>query len=128
MIGEWDRHQQNIASWKAAIMPPSLNTARGEYDRSLEEFKELDVAIAMDNGTKAAAKEIGSEAVDVVIRMLGIASIVGCNMASSLDEKITETTTRKYPPDQIRRSMESGMTWPEAMGHAKIVWQSKRPI
>lgn len=126
-MSEWIKHQQDIATWKAKIMPPYLNTPKEEYNRSLEEMKELHDAIASDNGTKAAAKEIGGEAVDVIIRMLGIASIVGMNVGTALDKKIKVTTEDKYRPDRIQAHLAEGMTWHQAMSIEKQLFQRRNP-
>lgn len=106
-------------------MPPELNTPREELQRSTEELKELHEDIVFDNGSKESAEEIGAEAIDVIIRMIGIASLVGCNVEQTLRKKVDETIYQKYPPTKIQAYMREGMSWHEAMGKAKSVWNTK---
>jgi NTP pyrophosphatase (non-canonical NTP hydrolase) len=120
---EWDRQQTRIADWKAAIMPPEKNTPQAEFDRSLEEVVELQQAIEDSDGSRQSEVEIGEEATDVIIRMLGLITVVNCNAAELLDRKITETTTKKYPPELIKPLMQRGLIWESAMSTAKRMYQ-----
>lgn len=109
-------------------MPPEKNTTRGEFDRSVEEFQELDHAIKLYDGTPQAKEEIGGEAADVIIRMLGIAAVVGANMGEVLEKKINETVGRKYPASLIKSYQEMGFDWDQSMAKAKTVYQNQRQI
>lgn len=116
--------QKEVADWKAAIIPPEHNTPRGEFDRSLEEVAELDKAITVYDGSRQSQLEVGGEAVDVIIRMLGIMTVVGCNAAEMLQEKI-EQTKQKYPPEVVNGHMEQGLPWDQAMAKTKASWEGK---
>lgn len=120
---EWSRYQEDIHTWKSAMMPADINTPRGEFDRSIEEVNELDEAI-----NKGNHELIGEEAVDVIVRMIGIATIVGCNVDQLLDKKIKQTTQQKYPAAVIQANMDLGDTWPQAMKRQKVIWQAKKGL
>jgi len=122
-VTEWGSFQKDIHVWKAGMMPASENTPRKEFERSIEEVTELDKAIADGN-----PEQIGAEAVDVIIRMIGIATIVGANIDELLGKKIKQTTQEKYPAGVVRANMDLGDTWQQAMAKQKVVWNRKQQL
>lgn len=116
--------QKEVADWKSGVVPPDKNTPRGEFDRSLEEVAELDKAIDQYDGSRTSQIEIGGEATDVIIRMLGIMTIVGCNAAEMLEDKIA-FTRQKYSPEIVKGHMDNGLPWEDPMAKTKASWEGK---
>ena len=112
----WGIHQEKLAQWEASTLPQEENTPRKKFDRGMEEVTELDDAIDKDD-----REQIGKEAVDVIIRMIGIATIVGANVDELLGSKIKQITEQKYPASIVRANMDMGDSWPQAMNRQKIV-------
>lgn len=123
---QYDALQARVAGWKGMIMPRHLNTPRGEFDRGMEEVHELDEAITQHDGTRASEIEIGEEAADVMIRMMGILAVVRCNAGELIDKKIAEIN-KKYPPPLINGLMQEGMEFPVAMKTAKTLYERQKP-
>jgi NTP pyrophosphatase (non-canonical NTP hydrolase) len=121
---EWCEFQEDIASWKAKILPPHENTPEREFDRGLEEVAELAEAIKADDGSPQAREEINSEAADVVIRMIGIVVSAGGDIASLIDKKIG-IIQDKYPPDIIAGELQAGVPFDVAMDKHKRAWQQR---
>lgn len=117
-----ERFQRSVNQWRS-IMPSEYATPEAEFQRSLEEVDEVKKAIENNDGSLEAQKEIGSEAVDVIIRMLGVASSVGVDVESVLFNKIEHTTRIKYPNDIIQFRMNQGQEWHEAMASEKVLFE-----
>lgn len=128
-MAEQFRPQERIHNWKTGMMPLVEQTPHAEYKRSLEEVAELGMEVELFDGSKLSRNKIASEAADVVIRMMGIADSVGVDLEEVMREKIIYTTTMKYPVAGIKRQMERGLSWSEAMHDRKaahdIRWQKR---
>jgi len=121
----WDGFQNRVADWKSQVIPAHENTPDGEFTRSLEEFDELQDAVKANDGTPQAQLEIGEEATDVIIRMLGIISVVGANAGELLDKKLT-LIQEKYPPSVISGQLAEGVPFHVAMAEQKRAWQQRQ--
>jgi hypothetical protein len=119
-----DRFQADVTKWKTTVFPAHELTPQREYDRAVEEFDELKESVYPKNGTRASEVEIGEEAVDVIIRMLGLIAIVNGNAAKILDKKI-KTMNEKYPPATIAGELKQGIPIEVAMLKHKQAWQQK---
>lgn len=109
-------------------MPSHEDTPLAEFDRSQEEFGELHDAVKAHDGSRQSELEIGGEATDVIIRMLGLMTIVGCNATEMLQAKI-DVIHQKYPPEKIGPRTRAGESFSVVMGEYKTVWEAaKRPL
>lgn len=103
-------------------MPAEHNTPQGEFSRSLEEIGELGQEIDAFDGSREGEVRIGEEAADVIIRMLGIITVVNCNAAALLTDKL-DVIARKYDPERHHEFRRQGLTFHEAMALQKKLWE-----
>jgi NTP pyrophosphatase (non-canonical NTP hydrolase) len=121
----WCGFQESIATWKQGIMPPHENTPEREFDRSTEEFDELAAAVKSSDGSPTARQEIQEEAADVIIRMIGLITAAGGNVADLVEKKI-EVIQDKYPVAPIRGQLQEGVPFHVAMAVQKQKWQQRQ--
>lgn len=98
-------------AWKEGVTSPDEFTPQEEFKRSQEEYLELREAVEKyeQAPTPDNAKEVGAEAVDVIIGMMGVISSLGMDASQLMDEKMG-VIFRKYDPkenQQIRK--ETGL-------------------
>lgn len=117
-------NQYEVAKWNNAITPPHENTLRAKFDRGLEEVDELDKAITVFDGSRAAVEEVSGEIADNIIRHYGYADIIGVDIDKRVREK-TMLTNLKYPPKEVNRLIAEGKTYSEAMAICKNKDQSR---
>lgn len=123
---QWCGYQQEVAGWKDKVIPASMNNPKGEFLRSIEEFKELHDAVREDDGTPEARLEIAQESTDVIIRMLGIISTTGHSAAELLETKLG-VIKEKYPADVIQGDLRAGVPFDIAMATQKRRWEQRQP-
>lgn len=123
---EWCQFQTDVSNWKDAVIPPSESTPRGEFNRSIEEMVELHQAVGDYDGSEQSEAEVAGEATDVIIRMLGLITIVNGNAAELLDNKI-KLMQEKYPPQTIYQQVQvEGRPFPHVMREHKTIWERKQ--
>ena len=114
--------QAVIGKWKQEVIPEEHNTPQQEFNRSLEEIEELRTELDQHDGTPQASLRVGLEAVDVMIRMMGIIDALGMDTERLMDYKV-DMIHRKYNPHQNRALRESGMAWDQTMAYQKQAFE-----
>lgn len=123
---EWGVNQQAVAEWSSGVTPPSMSTPRAQFNRSQEEFTELDKATLEDDGSRASREAIAGETADVVIRMYGLAAIVGFDLDERVAEKM-RLARDKYPIKVIQARIEAGGEFNHVMAQEKTVYENRTP-
>lgn len=103
-----------ISRWRTEVIPPEHLTPQGEYNRSLEEVRELKEELEVYDGSPESGKRVGLEAIDVMIRMMGVIDALGFDTESLMAEKLDQMY-RKYNPHMTGKLMTAGFTWQDAM-------------
>lgn|SRR5574343_352468 len=118
-INTW---QGVIGRWKREVIPEEHNTPQSEFDRGLEEVEELRTELERHDGSPLSSMRVGMEAVDVIIRMIGVIDALGMDTERLIDAKVDQIH-RKYNMQQNADLRANGMPWDQAMAHQKVLWE-----
>lgn len=104
-------------------MYPNGRTPLEQFDRYSEEHRELFHETVMFDGSKQMRERLGNEVADVIISVMGIATVTSINMGPVVARAFS-TMCDKYDLRELSALREQGYSQDEAVAKRKEAWRS----
>lgn len=110
-----------VVDWHKTIMPQQERTPQRFMSGLLEEGQEFTLEAVNYDGTDKSKGRLSDEARDVIIRAGALIKELqpGVDLDLFVGEKIDLMVNKKYPVSSVKRYMDQGMSYDQAIARRK---------